>query len=157
MNHSLKIGLSFGVTSGIITTLGLIVGLYSSVGSRESILAGIITIAIADAFSDALGIHVSEESENVHTSKDIWFTTIYTFVAKFLSAATFGLPILLLPLNISVIFCILWGLFLLVIFNYFLAKQEQENPLKVISEHLVIGLVVIIVTYFVGRWSSMLF
>ena len=70
MNHSLKIGVVFGLTSGIITTLGLMVGLHSGTHSRVVVIGGIVTIAIADAFSDALGIHVSEEAENVHTHKE---------------------------------------------------------------------------------------
>ena len=59
MEHSLKVGFSFGITSGIITTLGLMVGLNSSTNSKVAVIGGILIIAIADAFSDALGIHIS--------------------------------------------------------------------------------------------------
>jgi len=72
MRHSIKMGFSFGLTSAIITTLGLMVGLHSGTHSKLVILGGIFTIAVADAFSDALGIHVSEESENKHSAKEIW-------------------------------------------------------------------------------------
>ena len=65
--HSLEVGLSFGITSGIITTLGLMVGLHSGTHSKVTVIGGILTIAIADSFSDALGIHISEESEGIHT------------------------------------------------------------------------------------------
>lgn len=65
MKNSLKIGICFGITSGIITTLGLMMGLESGTNSRLVVLGGIFTIAIADAFSDALGIHISEESQKV--------------------------------------------------------------------------------------------
>ncbi|MBL7159736.1 hypothetical protein ISS85_04625 [Candidatus Microgenomates bacterium] len=157
MKHSLKIGLSFGLTSGIITTLGLIVGLYTGTGSRIAVLGGILTIAVADAFSDALGIHISEESENIHSSREIWEATFFTFLAKFISAMTFSLPILLLPLFDAVVISIFWGLFLLTVFNFYLAKQQKENPFKVISEHLFISLAVIIITYFIGNWISSVF
>ena len=43
-------GVSFGLTSGIITTLGMMVGLNFSTGSKLVVLGGILTIAIADAF-----------------------------------------------------------------------------------------------------------
>ena len=72
LKHSIKIGFSFGLTSGIITTLGLMVGLHYGTGSKLVVLGGILTIAIADAFSDALGIHMAEESENIHSSKEIY-------------------------------------------------------------------------------------
>jgi cytochrome c biogenesis protein CcdA len=87
MNHQLKIGLSFGLTSAIITTLGLMIGLISGTESKIVVIGGILTIAIADAFSDALGIHLSEESESKHTRKEIWEATLATFFFK----AMFGL------------------------------------------------------------------
>ncbi len=40
----------------------MIVGLNSGTNSKNIVLGGIITIAIADALSDALGIHISEEN-----------------------------------------------------------------------------------------------
>jgi len=49
MKHQLKTGVSFGLTSGIITTLGLMVGLHSGTQSRIAVVGGILTIAIADA------------------------------------------------------------------------------------------------------------
>ena len=52
MKHSLKTGLSFGLTSEIITTLGLMVGLNSSTHSDLVVIGGILTIAIADGFLD---------------------------------------------------------------------------------------------------------
>ena len=83
MRLSIRKGFSFGLTSGIITTLGLIVGLHSGTHSNIVIIGGILVIAIADAMSDALGVHVSEESENKHSTKEIWESTVSTFLSKF--------------------------------------------------------------------------
>ena len=52
--------------------------------SKPAVIDGVLTMAIADAFSDALGIHTSEESENKHTRKEIWESTISTFLSKFI-------------------------------------------------------------------------
>src|SRR3989337_574326 len=103
MRLSFQTGLSFGLTSGIITTLGLIVGLNAGTGSRLTVIGGILTIAIADAMSDALGIHISEEAERRNTAREIWESTISTFITKFAFAITFIVPILFLPLDIAVI------------------------------------------------------
>ena len=72
MRRSVRKGFSFGLTSGVITTLGLIVGLYSTTHSFLVVFGGIILIAVADGLSDALGIHISEEAEAKHTTKQIW-------------------------------------------------------------------------------------
>lgn len=157
MRHSLKTGMGFGLTSGVITTLGLIVGLHSGTGSRFVVLGGIITIAIADAFSDALGIHISEESENQHTHREIWESTIFTFVAKFLAAMMFIVPVLLLPLNLAIIISIIWGFLLLGFFSFYIAKLQNKKPPLIIGEHLLIASLVIIITHFLGEWINFVF
>jgi vacuolar iron transporter family protein len=157
MKLSIKKGVSFGLTSGVITTLGLIVGLTSGTGSKLVVLGGIITIAIADAFSDALGMHISEESENKHTTREIWESTISTFLAKFVFALTFIIPILLFNLSLAVIVSIIYGLLVLSIISYNMAKEQKTKPLQVIGEHLFIAVVVIIITHFVGNYISIIF
>ena len=62
MKRAVTTGVSFGLTSGTITTLGLIVGLHAGTHSRLAVIGGILTIAVADALSDALGMHIAEES-----------------------------------------------------------------------------------------------
>ena len=157
MKHSLKTGFSFGLTSGIITTLGLIVGLNSSTHSKPVIIGGILTIAIADAFSDALGIHISEESESKHSTKEIWESTISTFVTKFVFAMTFVAPILLLQLTTAIIVSIIWGLSLLAMFSLYISKGQRIKPWKAIMEHMIIAIVVIGITHYVGVWVGSTF
>lgn len=154
MKHSIKTGLFFGLTSVIITTLGLMVGLHSFSGSKIVVIGGILTIAIADAFSDALGIHVSEEAENVHNDREIWEATLTTFAAKFLFAMTFIIPVLAFELSTAIIIGIVWGLFMLAILSYTIAKENRQNSWKVIVEHLLIALIVVVATHYIGDWVS---
>jgi VIT1/CCC1 family predicted Fe2+/Mn2+ transporter len=156
MKDSLRTGISFGLTSAVITTLGLMVGLHSGTGSKTVVLGGVFTIAIADAFSDALGIHVSEESENIHTTLQIWIATIATFMAKFIFALSFVVPVFLLPLTTAIIVSLVWGVSILTVLSYFIAKAQGERPWKIVSEHVLIAIVVIAITHWVGDWVSTL-
>jgi len=157
LNHSIKIGFSFGLTSGIITTLGLMVGLYAGTMSQLAVLGGILTIAIADAFSDSLGMHVSEESEGVHSGKEIWESTGSTFLTKFFIAILFIVPVLVFDLTTAIKASIALGLSLLGIFSFFVARERNASPLATVAEHLIIGIVVIVVTFFVGGWIRVTF
>ncbi|RLC72367.1 MAG: hypothetical protein DRI26_03110 [Chloroflexi bacterium] len=152
MKHSLKTGFSFGLTSGIITTVGLMVGLHSGTHSRLVVIGDILTIAIADTFSDALGIHISKESENKHTPKEIWESTISTFLSKFVFASTFIIPLLLLQLPVAIIISVVWGLLLLGVFSFLIARGQKTKPWVVVTEHLAIALAVILVAHYVGDW-----
>ncbi len=157
MKLSFKTGFSFGLTSGIITTLGLIVGLNAGTHSQIAVIGGILTIAIADAFSDALGIHVSQESQSRYSTKEIWEATISTFLAKFVFALTFVGPILLLELSQAILVSVIWGFSTLSIFSYIIAKQQNDNPWKATVEHLLIGLLVVLITQYVGDWIAHVF
>jgi VIT1/CCC1 family predicted Fe2+/Mn2+ transporter len=151
MKNSLKIGICFGITSGIITTLGLMTGLQSGTNSKLVVLGGIFTIAIADAFSDSLGIHISEESQKENTPKEVWESTIATFLAKFLFALTFTIPVMLFAsLNTAMTVSILWGLSVLSILTYITSRAEHEKPWKPILEHLFTAILVIVITHYVG-------
>ncbi|MDO8513212.1 MAG: hypothetical protein Q7S37_01810 [bacterium] len=150
MNHSSKIGFSFGTTSGVITTLGLIVGLTASNASQALIIGGILTIAFADAFSDALGIHISEESEDTHNKKEIWTATFSTYFTKLIIALTFLVPAIFLSTTPALIASITWGMLLLALLSYFVSPKEKRA--QSVLGHLLIGLVVIIVGFIIGQY-----
>ncbi|KXH75299.1 MAG: hypothetical protein AM326_09130 [Candidatus Thorarchaeota archaeon SMTZ-45] len=154
MSVSIKKGLSFGLTSGVITTLGMVVGVNASTSSRLAVIAGIVAIAIADAFSDAVAMHVSEESEGIHSRGDVWEATMATFLAKFTFAMTFVIPIWFLPLDIAVLIDIVWGLSIMTVFNFLLARSQDERVLRAIFEHLAIAIFVVLITYIVGLFLS---
>lgn len=157
MKKHFSIGVNFGLTSGVITTLGLIVGLHAGTNSMLAVIGGIVTIAVADAMSDALGIHIAKEAENVFTEKEIWLATIATFVTKFFMALTFVVPILFLDLNHAIIASIVWGLSVLLILSYRLARSQHANPVRVCAEHLGIAIAVITTTHYVGDLVAMIF
>jgi VIT1/CCC1 family predicted Fe2+/Mn2+ transporter len=151
MQDSLRTGISFGMTSAVITTLGLMIGLHSGSHSKTIVLGGILTIAIADAFSDALGIHVSEEAENVHTPRQIWGSTLATFLTKFIFGLTFAIPVLLLPLSTAIVAALVWGFSILAVLSYVLGRRQGGRPWQVVAEHLIVAFLVIGITHWVGN------
>lgn len=150
MKKAIRIGLNFGLTSGVITTLGLMVGLNSSTHLKLAVIAGILTIAVADAFSDALGIHLSQESANVSSSKEIWAATVSTFLFKFIFALSFAIPVIFFDLKIAIIIGVIWGIFLITLASYLIARETQKKPAGVIFEHLFISVIVIILANYLG-------
>ncbi len=152
MRQATRAGLGFGITSGVITTLGLIVGINAASSSIGAILGAILTIAIADAFSDALGMHISQESETANPPRKIWKSTITTFLAKFFIALSFALPLLIFQVGTAIIIDIIWGLGLLIVVSYYLARERKESSLYAIGEHLMIAVVVIVLTRVVGGY-----
>jgi len=151
MKRSIKIGFNFGLTSGIITTLGLMVGLYSSTESRLVVIGGILTIAIADAFSDSMGVHVATESENSVTKKEVWESTFGTFLFKFIFTIIFIIPVLLFNLQTAIILSVIIGFILITILSISIAKERKVKPWKMVLEHVIIVTIVIVLAYYAGE------
>ncbi len=152
-----RTGLFFGATSGVITTIGLITGLNAGTHSMAAVIGGIFVIAVADSMSDALGIHLAEESDPNATTHHIWSATISTFVNKFVFAISFAVPLLLLPLDQAVIASLLWGMLVIVVLSYFLARAQNASPILIVAEHLGIAILVVVLSHLIGAWVGRTF
>ena len=144
---------SFGATSAIITNLGLITGLRTLSSPRTGIIGGIFIIAVAANIADSLGIHLDQESECLKT-KEVWFSTVSNFLTRFLVSLTFALIVWFLPINFAVVTAILWGMVLLSLLSYLIARREKRNPYLAIFEHIVIAVLVILLSNYAGEWFS---
>lgn len=152
LNKGLRTGLFFGTTSGVITPSGLMVGLAAGTGSASTVISGILIVAIADSMSDALGIHLSEESNARNSASQVWTATAATFVSKLLVALTFVVPFLLLPLQGAIVAALLWAVVLLTVMSWQIARLQGTRALPVIGEHLLVATAVIIASHLVGQW-----
>lgn len=157
INDGARTGLFFGATSGVITTIGLIVGLNSGTKSITAVLGGILVIAVADAMSDALGIHLAEEADPNTTHGHVWSATIMTFITKFVFSISFAVPLLLLPLASAVIASVVWGILVIVVLSYFLARSQGASPWATIAEHVGIAMLVVVLSHYIGVWVGMTF
>lgn len=157
MKPAITTGVSFGLTSGTITTLGLIVGLHAGTHSRLAVVGGILTIAVADAMSDALGIHIAEESRADRSFYQIWQATLATFVTKFCMALSFLAPILLLEFGSAILVSVVWGFCVITLLSWALARAQRVSPWKVIGEHLLITVIVVGTTHLLGEWLATIY
>lgn len=157
LGEGARSGLHFGLTSGVITTLGLMVGLHSGTDSLQAVVGGILTIAVADAMADALGMHISKEAEKDLAVRQVWIATFVTLATKFLMAITFLLPLLLLPLTAAVVVSVMWGILVVAVLSDRLARARREAVLPVVGEHVGIALAVVIITHYVGEFVAHLF
>jgi VIT1/CCC1 family predicted Fe2+/Mn2+ transporter len=117
---------------------------------KSVVIGGILIIAFSDAFSDAMGIFVAEEADKVNRKKDIWRAGLATFFAKFLVALSFVIPFLIFPLLRATIISVVWGLGGLRILSQKVAEIHKQKHSRVVLEHIIVGIVVILITYFVG-------
>jgi VIT1/CCC1 family predicted Fe2+/Mn2+ transporter len=141
---------SIGATAAIITSLALIFGLAHGDNTRINVIAGLLIIAIADNVADSLSIHILKESEGANR-KEIYTSTLGNFFVRFFLALTFVLIIIFLSSQAALIVSAIWGLLLLCVLSYAIAKAQNINPIKETLWHLLIASMVIISSKLLGN------
>jgi VIT1/CCC1 family predicted Fe2+/Mn2+ transporter len=154
MTHLTKF--SFGATSAIVTSLAFIVGLSRNVNPKLTIIGSLLVIAVADNISDSLGIHIYQESD-LKKPKIVTVSTFSNFLTRFLVMLVFILLVAFLPIEYSVIFSIAWGISLLAVLSYLIAKEQKVNPYLAILQHVAIAILVIVVSSFLSGWITSIF
>ena len=141
---------SIGATAAITTSMGLIAGLTQGEIAKTGIVTGLLIVAIADNISDTLGIHIYKESEGA-SKDDINSHTYGNFIVRLLLAFTFVLIVLLFSSLTALIISSIWGLVLLTILSYLIAKSKKANPLREIVWHLVVAMIIIVGSKLLGN------
>jgi len=142
---------SYGITSSVVTSLALIVGLDEITNSKMSIISALLLIAIADNISDSLGIHIYRESAYSKTKNNIKVYTFSNFLTRLTVTLLFVLLVMFLPIQYAILSSIVLGLSLLSALSYLIAVNQKTNPYLQIFQHVGIAIVVLITSHFVGQ------
>ena len=75
----------------------------------------------------------------------------------FLFALIFVIPVLVFQLETAILVSVIFGLSILCILSFNIAKEQGTKPWKVVTEHLIVAIVVIVITHYLGEWVSLTF
>jgi vacuolar iron transporter family protein len=142
---------SFGATSAIITNLGIITGLDTLAHPKLSIIGALLVIALADNMADSFGIHIYQESEDL-SKKEVWLSTLTNFLTRLFVSSTFIVLIILLPINLAAVCSVVWGLLILTVMTYAIARQRKMSPYSAILAHTIVALLVVAASHFIGAF-----
>jgi hypothetical protein len=139
----------FGSTAAIITNVSLIAGLGSAQAGRIAVLGGILTIAVADNISDSLGIHMYKETEGCG-ERFSFLATVLNFMARLFISLSFIAIVLGFSAAQAWIVAMGWGLILLILLSYLIARRNRENAWLEISKHVAVAICVIAASRYIG-------
>ncbi len=144
---------SFGGTSAIVTSMGLIIGLGAAGAETPTIVSGLLIVGFADNITDSLSIHMYQEAEKLE-ERIAFRTTVTNFVVRVLAALSFVAIVLALPAADAVIAALFWGCLLLTAITYALARERGVSPFPEIAKHLGVAFLVIVTSRVIGAWIS---
>jgi VIT1/CCC1 family predicted Fe2+/Mn2+ transporter len=141
---------SFGSTSAIVTSVGLIVGFGAATASRPALVSSLLIVALADNVTDSLSIHVYQESEQLE-GRSAFRATLTNFVTRVVVAASFVALVLGVPGSLLPAVSMAWGSLLLASLTWALARARHVSPMGEILKHLVVAVVVVLLSRTVGQ------
>lgn len=144
---------SYGSTAGILTSVSLIVGLNAATATKGAIASALLIVALADNLTDALSIHIYQESEQLE-EKYAFKATLANFISRLMVSLSFVFLVILLPITSAMIAAGIWGLTLIVALTIVLARERKANAGYEVFKHVIVALVVLLASNFIGEWIS---
>lgn len=149
-------GITFGAIDAIINIVGITTGL-GTIGNRTATIIGLLAAGIANSFGNAAGFHVSEESEGIHSPREVWISTLLSFLGTFIFTFILLTPLFLMELRNAIISCWIIGILSIISLGVWVGKTlklKKSEIVKLTAEYLVICMSVILLTYFIGKYFS---
>tara|TARA_Y100000310_G_C20551832_1_gene748475 strand:+ start:43 stop:1083 length:1041 start_codon:yes stop_codon:yes gene_type:complete len=147
---------AFGISSAVLTTIGIIMGMNSATSSLIAVVSGIAVVATADSLSDAIGMYASKKSERGISATTAFRSALNVFLGKAIFSATFIIPFMVFSFSNAISASIIWGLLLLTFVNIQIAFIQEENIPLVVTKNLFVAIIVMALSYFVGKGISLL-
>lgn len=145
--------ISFGGTAAIVTSMALIAGLEAANAGRAGLVSALLIAAVADNLTDSLSVHMYQESERFE-QKDAFIGTLTNFGTRFLACLSFVLIVVMLPKHLAALCGMVWGMSLLAILTFILARHRRVSAISEIMKHLGVAAIIIIVSRSVGQWIA---
>jgi VIT1/CCC1 family predicted Fe2+/Mn2+ transporter len=145
--------ISFGSTAALVTNMALVTGMDAIGASRPTIVAALLIAALADNLTDALSIHIYQESERLEP-REAFVGTLSNFAARLTVSLTFVSLVVLLPAALVVPVSIIWGTLLLTALTYLLARERQVSVAPEIGKHLLSAAAVLVISRGIAHYLA---
>ncbi len=143
--------LAFGITSGILTALGVLATVNGATAATLAVIAAIAGIAVGDSSSDAFGMYMSKISERGASQRTAMRYALATLAGKCLFPFTFILPMIFLPLHLAVWVDYAWGAVALSLLSTEQALVAQDSIVRKIGCNLGVAMLIVLLSTGVGE------
>ena len=144
--------ISFGGTAAIVTSMALITGLDAVGTAKSTLISALLIAALADNLTDSLSIHIYQESVRLD-EREAFIGTLSNFITRLLGCLSFVFIAAVFPPHVVVLVAIVWGMLLLGVLTYLLARERNVGILSEVIKHLVVAAAAIItskvIAYFI--------
>ena len=154
-NKEIHQGISYGIISITMTTIGIVLGfIHSSDIKKKIILTTILSAVISDSISDGYSIYFSNKTLFNDNKKAIRGGLI-TFGIKLLIGITFAIPFICLEhVKTAIFVSIAWSFVLLFVDSLYISKLQEYDTTQTRNEvikQFVLGAIILSAAYLLSH------
>lgn len=157
-------GAAFGLAEGVITTLGMIVGVAAATNDVWFIIIAGITGGIANALGNSFGFFLSEMTErgaqirqisqgkitSAHSMREVLVSGVLTFVATGFVVVVFLLPFFFTTVPVAVVVASAAAALILFFLGYYVGRLSREPPIGMAIRYVAVGATGAVLSYLMG-------
>jgi predicted membrane protein (TIGR00267 family) len=153
-------GVAFGTMDGLITILGVVIGIASATQSSGIVIISGIVVGIANSFGNCFGFYASElaergehirENQDVSSMTETRRSTALAFVTSLASMTVLVVPFALLTnLSYAMIVSLTVALVMLFVLGALVGKLSQESHWKFGIRYVLLGLIGAALSFIAG-------
>ncbi len=167
-------GVAMGMMDGLITLLGIVMGVGVATGDAKLVIITGMVGGIANSFGTSVGFYTSEHAERgqqiefykrtktrakmkegdryIHTMMDIYTETLFSFLSGVTAVVIPIIPFFLnLPLVTSMALCFAIAITMLFSLGFKIGQLNKEHSLKSGLKYLVIGIASALISLLLGE------
>jgi VIT1/CCC1 family predicted Fe2+/Mn2+ transporter len=123
----------------------------ASLGDKTVLIVGVMATGLADAFANAVGFHISEETEKFHTGREVLSSTTLCFGATLLVFLILLIPLIFLPLSWAIWTAWGLGIALIVKLSVTVAQIRGMKRIPIVLEYTTMCVTVSIICHLLGQ------
>jgi len=152
-------GVAFGTMDGLITILGVVIGIASATQNSGAVVISGLIAGLANAFGNSFGFYASElaeraehiqENQHVSSMAETQRSTILAFVHSVVSTVVVVAPFVMLGLMHAMIASLILALALLFALGAVVGRFSHVSPWKFGLRYVLLGLAGAALSFMVG-------
>ena len=152
-------GVAFGTMDGLITILGVVIGIASATQNSGAVVISGVIAGLANAFGNSFGFYASElaeraehiqENQHVSSMAETQRSTILAFVHSVVSTVVIVAPFVMLGLMHAMIASLILALALLFALGAVVGRFSHVSPWKFGLRYVLLGLAGAALSFMVG-------
>jgi predicted membrane protein (TIGR00267 family) len=152
-------GVAFGTMDGLITILGVVIGIATATQNSEVVVISGLVAGLANAFGNSFGFYASElaeraehiqENQHVSSMVETRRSTLLAFVHSLASTLVIVAPFVMFGLMYAMIASLILALALLFALGTLVGKFSHASPWKFGIRYVLLGLAGAALSFLVG-------